>query len=296
MKKCFIIVNAYCQDKSNLNQPNRLKQELEKLNVKTDIIFNDKFVAYLDNDKIISKLAQYDFGIYLDKDKYISQMLESGAIRLFNSHEAIRLCDDKMETYIKLAKNKIAIPKTLSGLLCYTNGVQIKEETLKEIEKNLPYPIVVKCSFGSLGKEVFLAKDRQELTLLAEQLKYKPHLFQEFIKESSGQDIRVIVIGKKPVVAMLRKSTVDFRSNIELGGKGYTYEIDKPLYELCEKVASCLGLDYCGIDVLKGKNGYVICEVNSNAFFGGIEAITGVNVAKIYAEYIYNEIYNKGEL
>ncbi|MDE6667605.1 MAG: RimK family alpha-L-glutamate ligase, partial [Clostridia bacterium] len=51
--------------------------------------------------------------------------------------------------------------------------------------------------------------------------------------------------------------------------------------------------DYCGIDVLYGENGgYLVCEVNSNAFFGGIERVTGVNVARLYAEYICSKIYN----
>ena len=47
-----------------------------------------------------------------------------------------------------------------------------------------------------------------------------------------------------------------------------------------------LNLDYCGVDLLYGEDGPVLCEVNSNAFFEGLEAATGVNVAKLYAEYI----------
>jgi len=52
-------------------------------------------------------------------------------------------------------------------------------------------------------------------------------------------------------------------------------------------------LDYCGVDVLPDKDGYLLCEVNSNAFFDGIESVTGINVARAYAEYIFNEIYAK---
>ena len=44
-------------------------------------------------------------------------------------------------------------------------------------------------------------------------------------------------------------------------------------------------------NLLVGREGYLVCEVNSNAFFGGIEKVTGIDVAKIYAEYIYGEIY-----
>ena len=103
----------------------------------------------------------------------------------------------------------------------------------------------------------------------------------------------MIVVGGKVAAAMLRSSKTDFRSNIELGGIGSPIEISENLKQTCEKVAALLNLDYCGIDVLIAKDGYLVCEVNSNAFFGGIEKVTGVNVAKRYAEHIYNEIYKK---
>ena len=90
---------------------------------------------------------------------------------------------------------------------------------------------------------------------------------------------------------MQRRANGDFRSNLELGGTGSPYQIDIDLERLCRKTAEILNLDYCGIDILQGESGYLVCEVNSNAFFGGIERVTGVNVAKLYAEYIFNEVY-----
>ena len=293
MKKGLIIVNAYCELDSNLHQSKRLKQELEILGVNVDILKNDSFLAYIQNGNIVSRLNNYDFCIYLDKDKYISKMLENRPIRLFNPHNAIQLCDDKMLTHIALSNNGIPMPKTLSGLLCYTPNSTIKEESLDLLEKELGYPLIVKNSFGSLGAQVYLAQDRNSLKEICQANLYKPHLFQEFIKESSGTDIRVIVVGGKPIVAMKRVSKVDFRSNIELGGVGEKYEIDFNLASVCSKVSRVLNLDYCGIDILVSNSGYMVCEVNSNAFFGGIEKVTGVNVAKVYAEHIIKEIYGE---
>ena len=62
---------------------------------------------------------------------------------------------------------------------------------------------------------------------------------------------------------------------------------------MCEKAARHICPDYCGIDVLFGGDGYLVCEVNSNAFFGGIERVTGVNVAREYAQYMYEQVYGK---
>lgn len=297
MKKCLILINAYSRLKSSLNQSERLKEELGKLGVEADIRPNDFFAAQIDGlGNIKTKTEGYDFCIYLDKDKYISHMLEKSGLRLFNSHAAIEVCDDKMLTSIALANNKIPMPKTLAGLLCYDEGAEIAESTFKSIEKELGYPVVIKTSFGSLGKGVFKADSREELIKIANNLKCTPHLYQQFVKSSAGRDIRVIVIGGKLVASMLRSSDTDFRSNLELGGRAEAFTPPQELISLCERTAKLLKLDYCGIDVLFGEEGYSICEVNSNAFFGGIEQVTGVNVAKLYAEHILASLPLEGKV
>ncbi|MDE6474075.1 MAG: RimK family alpha-L-glutamate ligase [Clostridia bacterium] len=293
MKKGLILVNAYTRQERSLNQSKRLKEELEKNGVDIDIKRNDFFIAQIDNDgEIISKAKDYDFCVYLDKDKYISLMLEKSGMRLFNSHNAIQACDDKMQTAILLAQHDIPMPRTLPGLLCYENQKLIVD-AIQRVAEALGFPVIVKSSYGSLGKEVYKANDMAELCQIAEKLKFSPHLFQEFIQESYGKDIRVIVIGGKVAAAMLRQSKGDFRSNIELGGEGKNIILPKEAQALCEKSAHLLGLDYCGIDVLLGENKYYICEVNSNAFFGGIEEVTGINVAEKYAGYICQKVYGK---
>ena len=292
MKKGLILVNAYSNLASGLNQSQRLKEELEKLGISTDISRNDFFAAQINGfGNIETKTAVYDFCIYLDKDKYISHMLEKSGLRLFNSHSAIEACDDKMLTSIILADNGIPMPKTLAGLLCYDPCEEMGEHILNSVESALGYPLIIKTSYGSLGKGVYKAEGREELEKIAKELKCTPHLFQEFIKESSGRDLRVIVIGGKFVAAMMRSSNGDFRSNLELGGTAVPFDPPSEVISLCERVAEILKLDYCGIDVLIGNSGYYICEVNSNAFFGGIERVTKINIAKAYSEYIYDTIY-----
>lgn len=291
MKKGFILLNAYSALPSGRYRAERLKDEFEKLGVSVEIKKNTPYIYLDDNGNVVNELGNCDFCIYLDKDKYISNLLEKSGVRLFNSHAAVRACDDKMQTHILLAENGVPMPATVAGLLCYNLDAKIPEQTLDDIERALGYPIIVKLCYGSFGKGVFKADNREELIRLAEEFKCKPHLYQKCVTESLGKDIRVIVIGGKVIAAMKRQSETDFRSNIELGGTGTAVEIDEKLKALCVRVSRILGLDFCGIDVLMGKDGYSICEVNSNAFFGGIEKATGVNVAKAYAEYIYKEIY-----
>lgn len=291
MKKGLIITNGYSSSPSELNQSARMREELAKLGVDASIERNNRFRALLSSSCEVEFRGEYDFCIYLDKDKYLAQMLEKSGMRLFNCSKAIDSCDDKFQTYLDLSGCGVKIPKTLGGFLCYTAGATFSEEGLDEIERQLGYPVVVKECFGSLGKGVYLAEDRGELKALADQLIYRPHLFQQFISESSGKDVRVICVGGEVAAAMKRISSGDFRSNLELGGRGERVEADAEMKRIAAIVSERLRLDYCGIDLLLGKEGCVLCEVNSNAFFGGIEKITGVNVGKVYAEYIVEQVY-----
>ena len=294
MKKCLILVNAYSQLKSSLNQSARLAEEFEKLGVKAEIKRNDFFACYVgEGGKLCSRAQGYDFCVYLDKDKYISAMLEKSGLPLFNSHSSIQLCDDKMLTSIALADSGVPLPETMAGLLCYEPRCDVSEVALEEVAQRLSYPLIVKSSYGSLGRGVFKADDFSSLLAVARELRCTPHLFQRFVCESAGRDVRVIVVGGKVVAAMLRSSESDFRSNIELGGVGAPYAVDDELSKICIRTAEILGLDYCGIDVLLGEGGYLVCEVNSNAFFGGIERVTGINVARAYAKHIYDKIYKE---
>ncbi|MBO5851063.1 MAG: RimK family alpha-L-glutamate ligase [Clostridia bacterium] len=290
MIKGLIIINGYSTLSSSINQAKRLEEEFKKLGVEITILKNDALLCSIKNSNIDCAIKNCDFCIYLDKDKYVSKMLESVGIRLFNSHESIRVCDDKMETYIALSSKGIPIVNTLPAPLCYTSDATVSKNLLDKVESEIGYPVIVKNSYGSLGSGVFKADNRQELEKIANNLISTPHLFQQFIKESSGIDTRVIVIGGKVVASMERRSLIDFRSNIELGGTGVKVELDESFKKVAEKTAKTLNLDYCGIDLLHSRGGAVVCEVNSNAFFGGIESVTKVNVAKAYAEYILSEI------
>ncbi len=286
----IIVVNAYATTKSELNQALRLQEEFIKLNVSINIVHTDE-IAVLIEDGNFSFVKNFDFCIYLDKDKHILEMLSKLNIRLFNNAKAIEICDDKLLTHITLAQNSITMPKTIGGVLCYYPNVQVKQSILDNAEKQLGYPMIIKEAYGSCGKGVFLTNDRDELEEIAEKVKLKPHLFQQFVKSSKGKDIRVIVIGGKCIGGMLRQNDSDFRSNIEIGGTGKQIALNKEQIALCERVACILKLDYCGIDLLiDNDNKPLVCEVNSNAFFATFEKITQINVAKLYCEHILKNI------
>lgn len=288
MKRGTIIVNAFDRRENVLHQSKRLKEEFERRGVAADILPSG-FLCSTDGN-IATSLGGYDFCVFLDKDKYASVMLEKAGLRLFNSAASIAACDDKMLTFICLSGLGIPMPKTFPAPLCYMEGEGLSPSMLDYLEGELGYPMVAKAAYGSLGREVYKIDGREELERVSSELIGRPHLYQKFIAASAGRDIRVTVIGGKAVAAMMRTNDSDFRSNLGLGGRGEPIDLPAEVRDICERAAAALGLDYCGADVLLG-NEYLLCEVNSNAFFGGIERVTGVNVAGLYAEHIIKEIY-----
>lgn len=281
--KYGIVVNAYIRNNSQITKANRLAAELKNLGTECEIIKNVN-LAEIASGKVLS--VKYDGVIFLDKDKAAARLLEKNGIKLSNSAKSIEVCDDKMLTHIELANSGIPMPDCVYAPLCYYEDAEISGGFLNGVIDKLGLPLVAKKCFGSLGAGVSLIKSFEELKQYENENKLYAHFYQRFIGKG-GEDIRVIVIGGEYVCAMKRKNENDFRSNIELGGKGERYEADEKLIALCEKVAALLGLDYCGIDVLTDENGErYICEVNSNAFFAEAERVCGVNIAKKYAELI----------
>lgn len=286
-----IVINAYKRPIESVRQAKRLEEEFIKLGVDIDVISDEVVRSGVIDDKSFSELKDNDFIVYLDKDKYTSAVLSKLGVRLFNSHQAVRLCDDKAETYIALSDNGLKIPDTLFGALSYSKEDVITDAYLEKIEKSMGYPMVIKECFGSMGKGVHLAKDKRELVSILELVKNKPHLLQKYLPYKSGVDVRVIVIGGKAVSAIERNNQTDFRSNVARGGSATAISLTQEFKLTAESCAKILGLDYCGVDLLYDKDGIpIVCEVNSNAFFEGFESATKINVAKLYAEYIVEKM------
>ena len=289
MKGC-IITNAFFKADEYLYQARRMREELTKAGAEADIVSNAVFPVLIENGKITTTLGGYDFFVYWDKDKYVLKALESLGRPIFNSPNAIEVCDDKVLTYLALS-GVVPLVDTIPGALCYDEKQVLPGEEFDLIERKFGYPVIVKESFGSGGKGVFLARSRQELEEIADRVKCKPHLFQRFVAESEGKDLRVIVIGGKVLGGMLRKGA-DYRSNVGSGGVGEKHDVPSDIAAAAEKAALGIGLDYCGIDFLADKGGFYVCEVNSNAFFHAFERATGLNVAAAYAAHILKKLKN----
>ncbi len=294
-KRGLVVVNAYDVLPSVDHFVSRMKEEFETLGVELEVKSAGEIYAFIGSDgELYSADLPYDFCLFLDKDRYISLLLEECGLRLFNSARAIEACDDKMITYLNLMHFGIRMPKTVSGPLHYS--LLDNDDFLHNVEKVIPYPIVVKSNFGSQGEGVYLAHDFNELKEIEKKVIYRPRLYQEFIETSKGFDYRLIVVNGKFIAGYKRRSmNGDFRSNLAQGGEGVEHTMNPFQIETAERIARIMKLDYCGIDFLESGNPEdpILCEINSNAFIKGAEKVTKINIAKAYAKYIFSEIYRK---
>ena len=278
------MTNPYDDNPAQARKANRMREEFAQLGVQIEVKPNDGFVASV-LDGNAECWIDADFVLYFDKDKYTAGLLEKCGVRVFNSAEATAICDDKMLTHIALSNCGIPMPQTLSGALCYNEDGEVSDEYLQNAIDRLGLPMIVKQCHGSFGEQVYLVNTFDELKQTVKKIKMSAYLFQQYEFESSGRDMRVIVIGGKVVCGMLRENMSDFRSNVALGGKATAITVPKNVAKLAQKAANTIGLDYCGVDVLL-TDPPKICEVNSNAMFEAMEQATGVNVARLYAEHI----------
>ncbi|MDX1519963.1 MAG: RimK family alpha-L-glutamate ligase, partial [Gammaproteobacteria bacterium] len=143
-------------------------------------------------------------------------------------------------------------------------------------------PLVIKLLQGTQGIGVVLAETNKAAESVIESfLGLKASvLVQQFIKEAGGADIRCFVVGEKVVAAMMRQGAEgEFRSNIHRGGTASVVKISSEERKTAVRAANTMGLNVCGVDILRSEGGPVVMEVNSSPGLEGIEKATGKDIA-----------------
>ena len=201
-----------------------------------------------------------------------------------NPSEAITASRDKLKSLQILAQDGINMPVT--GFASHTMDIE------GVIEKVGSVPLVMKLLQGTQGQGIVLAETRKaaESVMSAFRQLEADILVQEFIKESSGTDIRALVVGDNVVAAMRRIAPEgEFRSNVHRGGRTEQIILNQEEEKIAVKAASVLGLRIAGVDLMRSKRGPLVLEVNSSPGLEGIEASSGVDVAGNIVRFIESD-------
>ena len=201
-----------------------------------------------------------------------------------NSAAGILQSRDKLRASQILARNRIPIPRTMN--------VRDVRDVDHAIEAVGGLPVVVKVTKGTQGQGVFLRHTAYEAKSLVQGLLHarRDVLIQEYVAESHGQDVRVIVVGDEVVAAMRRRARGrEFRSNFHLNGTVESVDLPKEFADVARRAARVLGLNVAGVDLLEGNDGPMVLEVNSSPGLQGIEMASGVNVAGAIVDHAMRE-------
>lgn len=290
--KGWLICNGSLNTEKFQETHRRYLQMAERLEMTLTIKTNSEVAILLSNRHVtFASIDTIDFVLFLDKDILLAKQLEALGLPVFNSSQSIEACDNKGLMHHLLALKGINQPQTLIAPLMFDTGSSFPKHFLNVVEETLQFPVVVKKSYGSFGMGVYLIHDRQALEDISERLKLEPHIYQQYIKESHGKDMRIHVVGDKVVASMMRQSATDFRANVTNGGEMFLVDVPEHFKTCALKATSALGLDFSGVDILFGSNEEpIVCEVNSNAHIENIFKATGIDVSESILNHIKKRV------
>lgn len=202
-----------------------------------------------------------------------------------NTSNGIANSRDKLRSIQILSRHEIGMPATAF--------VRNRADVLPAIERVGGAPVVIKLLEGTQGIGVILAPDTLVASAIIETLQSTKQnvLIQAFVEESKGRDIRALVVGDRVVAAMRRTARGDeFRSNVHRGGTVEAVDLDADHEATAVRSAQIMGLRVAGVDMLEGRDGPLVMEVNSSPGLAGIEAATGLDVAGAIIDFVDNQV------
>jgi ribosomal protein S6--L-glutamate ligase len=204
----------------------------------------------------------------------VLRQFEMQGVFPLNESVAIGRSRDKLRAMQILAREGLGLPVT-----AFAHGPRKAEDVIKEVGGT---PCVIKLLEGTQGMGVILAETAPSAKSIIEAFSAANVniLVQEYIHEAGGSDVRALVVGDRVVAAMKRTGKIgDFRSNLHRGGKAESAELSETERTTALRAATALGLNVCGVDMLRSKRGPLVLEVNSSPGIEGMETATGVDVA-----------------
>lgn len=199
---------------------------------------------------------------------------------------------NKLQSVQLMQKAQLPIPR--SAL------ISTLDELPPIVESVGGFPVVIKISKGTQGRGVILVPNlstaRAVLSIFFRHGQ-RPILIQEFIAEADGQDMRLLVVGRRCVAAMERSAPKgEFRANLHRGATPAPVIPDTQTKQLALQATALHRLGVAGVDIIPSRRGPLLLEVNSSPGLEGIENTTDVDVAGEIVQYLERESLKKDRL
>jgi tetrahydromethanopterin:alpha-L-glutamate ligase len=194
----------------------------------------------------------------------ILHALEASGVPVVNAPRAIERCVDKGMTSFLLHRAGLPTPPT-----CVTESAEIADRWRDAVDGD----VVLKPLFGSQGRGL---RRLRRGDLLPNPLETAGvYYLQRFVgRDAAWHDIRVFVVGGRPVAAMRRHGR-SWITNVARGGRCETVPATGRFGDLAVAAAAAVGADYAGVDLIEDADGGVqVLEVNSMPAWKGLQSVT----------------------
>lgn len=201
-------------------------------------------------------------------------ILQRQGTKAYNDAKAIERTVDKGMTSFLLMESGIPTPATW---VCESRAAahQLIERELLDDEH-----LVIKPLFGSQGKGVRLLSAENKSPLPGDL--YVDGVYYLQRKIDSGEDnhdYRVFVVNNQ-VVASMRRSGAGWLNNVAQGAQCDHIE-DEKLHALAVRAAKAIGIEYCGVDIMRGRDGQLwVLEVNGIPAWRGLQEVCQLDIAQ----------------
>ena len=259
-------------DMGNSYTCSRLLEEARKQNIELKMIGAcDSFITDDGCYNGVDKLKKADFVINRYKYGKVKDALNELGRKSYNALPALNVYINKSEQLKNIKSSYFKKPRYISGFTDLPFELPVDD---------LGVPFIAKGLESSMGREIFLIENKKQYADLKNIFPAsKEWIFEKFIAESKGHDIRVFCLRGEAVAAMERRSNVDFRANVALGARVKNMPINPEFQYMAADIYKQTGLDVIGLDLLEGKDGFYFCEINVTPGLQGIEQATGINIA-----------------
>ena len=210
----------------------------------------------------------------------VVNQLDMMGVPVLNNSVPIARSRDKLRCLQLLARFGLDIPRTVM-----TNQ---KAEVSIALRRIGGLPAILKLIRGTQGVGVMIAHTQEEIEGILDTMTDlgQEILLQEFIHESRGRDIRVLVLGDRVVAAMRRTAKAgEFRSNLHRGGEGKPVKLTAAYTDIAIEATRVMGLELAGVDLLETKQGPKVMEVNSSPGFEGLEKASQLDIAGLIIDH-----------
>ncbi len=251
------------------HHPEWLRGENTTISVKEGSVILEPAVDVVANRMLLSNTEQPCEELGLANT--IAQLLP-----MLNEPTATLTASHKLSTATALAANDVRVPDVLLALA---------SDRLNAARDEFGEEAVYKTAIGTHGGGTWKVGPEDPINAKVG----NRYAFLQKLIDRDGQrhrDVRVYVVGGEVVGAMYRYAPDnDWRTNVALGGavEDATDDISEEVREMARRSADSLGLDYAGVDLVEGEEGWFVLEVNPTAGFKGLFEATGVSPAPYIA-------------